>query len=284
MSNTLKMNMAITSPTTDDTQPDAKIVTPAPTVEVPALEVVPPEKPAAGSTEVREFIAMLRRERKARALARRLKRTGWAFAAVAVVVFVVARSSGSSPPRAEAELAPGETSLFLEAADEAWPAEPMPAPSLAAPAPSTSAITRYLEASIPLDAGANRLETTVSCEENFTQQRWRAAVESCTGVFDQAPDAALALRIAHAHWSRGHAASASRWARKALGLGTRDADAFVLIGHAELQAGRHGKAVAAYRRYLEWSPRGWHAKRLRAALRELKPKASDRPSTARRVL
>jgi hypothetical protein len=54
-------------------------------------------------------------------------------------------------------------------------------------------------------------------------------------------------------------------------LGTTDADAFVLIGHAERQAGHPKAARAAYRRYLRLAPRGWHASRVRGILRNLAP-------------
>ena len=44
--------------------------------------------------------------------------------------------------------------------------------------------------------------------------------------------------------------SPAGWANKALALGSNDPDAFVLVGHAERQAGHSRAALAAYRRYL----------------------------------
>lgn len=72
------------------------------------------------------------------------------------------------------------------------------------------------------------------------------------------------MRIAHAHFSHGDTAGAATWAHNALELGSTDPDAYVLIGNAEQAAGKRRKAVAAYRRYLELAPRGWHAARLRS--------------------
>ena len=64
----------------------------------------------------------------------------------------------------------------------------------------------------------------------------------------------------------------SKWAATAVALGTEDADAYVLIGHSERRGGHREEAIAAYRRYLDASPNGWHARHVRAALRALQPR------------
>jgi Flp pilus assembly protein TadD len=110
------------------------------------------------------------------------------------------------------------------------------------------------------------------CADDFTHRRWEAALGSCNEAFEAAPDATSALRIAHAYWSRGYGKRAAGWASTAVELGTRDADAFVLIGHGQRRAGQVKDAMRAYRRYLRWSPHGWHARNVRRALRELKLK------------
>jgi Flp pilus assembly protein TadD len=108
------------------------------------------------------------------------------------------------------------------------------------------------------------------CNDEFSRHQWRSATASCTLAFEAAPDASLAMKIAHANWSRGETAKAGKWAERAVEMGTDNADAFVLIGHAERRAGNAEEAMAAYRRYLKAAPYGWHAVRVRAAIRELK--------------
>ena len=314
MSNTLNMKIAVSTSTGEDTLDDGTplavegpIVEPpvvartgepeipaearsteARTVEATAGEpeitdlVFPAEtapadsRPLGGSSEVRQFIAMLRRERTARTRARRLKRLGWAMGAAAAAAFVAARSNNPDPDAAT--LAP-ELATVAEAA--ALPADDPPALDPAAPS-VFDLVDSEPAGTVPQVEIADPGQPLSPCEESFAQQRWRAAVEICTKVFEESPGAALALRIAHAHYSRGQTTPAGFWARTALGLGSKDADAFVLIGHSERQAGHTKNAADAYRRYLQSSPRGWHAKRLRAALRELKPRpAAYRPPSVR---
>jgi hypothetical protein len=242
---------------------------PPPQAEPSPLPAAPVEARPGPSTELREFIAMLRRDRKNEIHIRRLKRTAWAVAAAAGLVYMVHRYDSRSAPPADAAVA-FEAGEVTESASPTF--HPPPVESAASPEPAAVVI--------PPET-ASRVAEQAGCEESFTRQRWRAAVESCTRAFEQAPGPELALRIAHAHWSRGQAGPAGDWARKALRLGNRDADAFVLIGHAEREAGHGTRAAAAYRRYLESSPRGWHARRLRAAIRELKRKTAYGPSARR---
>jgi Flp pilus assembly protein TadD len=114
-----------------------------------------------------------------------------------------------------------------------------------------------------------------ACEQDFSQHQWRAAIDSCTSAFEGAPSAAVALRIAHASFSHGQTSSAGKWAEKAVALGSDDADAFVLIGHSERQAGHPRAARSAYRHYLQRAPHGWHVSRVRAALRALASRKSS---------
>lgn len=280
MSNTLKIGELV-APPVENTLADAKTVplpgipaAPAPPPaaeptpplpEAPALaseSAAPPEEQRPGpSAELREFIAMLRRDRKNLVQLRRLKRTAWAVAVAATAVYFVHRSGADSPqPAAPAEPPP----IAFESPPEPEPG-PQPEPDIPAPA-----------------APGGQLENAAGCQESFSRQRWRAAVDTCTKVFEESPGPEVALRIAHAHWARGQADQAGVWARKALRLGNRDADAFVLIGHAAREAGHGNRAAAAYRRYLQSSPRGWHAKRLRAAIREIKRKTAYRQPSALR--
>jgi hypothetical protein len=75
------------------------------------------------------------------------------------------------------------------------------------------------------------------------------------------------MRVAQAQHRRGHIAIAADWARKALALDADIPEAFVIVAHAERDAGHERDAAAAYRRYLALAPRGWHAAEARRALR-----------------
>ena len=108
------------------------------------------------------------------------------------------------------------------------------------------------------------------------ERRWRPARWPSRA----APEAGLALKVAHAHWARGDVGAVGGVGGKAVELGTADADAYVLIGHAQRRAGNADEAVTAYRQYLRASPRGWHARTVRAALRRLRPAPGDQPEQA----
>ena len=242
------------------------------TVEVP----IPSSRPlGGGNTEVREFLALRAQQRKAAIRARRIKRTCLALgAATAVAVFVVPkfrtrwRTAVATTQMAPLvpETAPGVATPALDPASP--PAASFDEPvSLAAVAPVALAAEPP-----PADPG--------SCADDFEQRRWRAAVENCSLTFEAAPEAGLALKVAHAHWARGDVRLSGEWAEKAVALGTTDADAYVLIGHAERRAGHAEQAITAYRQYLRASPRGWHVRTVRAALRRLRPAQEQQAATA----
>src|SRR5205823_2948459 len=130
-------------------------------------------------------------------------------------------------------------------------------------------------------AAAEPAMTASPCDEEFSRQQWRAAIDACSAAFDAAPTAPAALRVAHAYYSHGDPARAGTWASKAMELGSDDPDAYVLVGHSARHAGHPHTAVTAYRRYLRLAPHGWNASRVRAALRELTAQlASDDPESS----
>jgi Flp pilus assembly protein TadD len=218
-------------------------------IHVPAVGGAAPAARTGGSTDPREFRAMRLRQQRARRRVRRIKLTAMAF--------LVAAAAGAwvEKPR--------------------W-FDPAPAVAFAEPAPAP-----VLQTPVPAEDGAKLMSTVVEppsaapCEDSFSRGDWRVAIETCGKLFEATPSAPLALRVAHAYFSHGDAASAGRWASSAVSLGTTDPDAYVLIGHAEKQAGHPRAAMAAYRRYLRLAPRGWHAARVRSALRELAPVAAE---------
>jgi tetratricopeptide (TPR) repeat protein len=249
------------------------------TVEVP----LPSSRPLGGNTEVREFLALRARERRAAARARRIKRTCLALgAATAVAVFVVPkwRARWSTAAAITTVTTPEFPALpAVEPGPQGQPAATFDEPvSLAAVAPSALVATGRAVATLPADEMAPM--ATGNCQDDFEQRRWRAAVETCTQAFETAPQAGLALKVAHAHWARGDVGLSGEWAGKAVELGTADADAYVLIGHAQRRAGNSDEAVIAYRYYLRASPRGWHARTVRAALRRLRPAPAEQPEQA----
>jgi tetratricopeptide (TPR) repeat protein len=135
-------------------------------------------------------------------------------------------------------------------------AAPVSAP---APAPAQPALA----------AGAAR--HAAACEAAFAAGHWRAAGPTCAAAFAEQNDARVALRAAHAFHRRGHLDQAGDWARRALALDDQLAEAHVIVAHAATDAGHAGEAAAAYRRYLELAPRGWHAPEARRALAATEP-------------
>jgi len=148
-------------------------------------------------------------------------------------------------------------------------------PSAAAIAPTTAASTaRPATASVRAPASAPAAGATASdasssaCAETFEQHRWQISIEECTRLFEAHPtDGDLALRIAHANHARARLPEAATWANRALALNPSLAEAYVIVAHAETQAGNTAAAVEAYRQYLNLAPRGWHAGEARAAVR-----------------
>jgi tetratricopeptide (TPR) repeat protein len=257
--------------------------------EAPAL----PPRPAGGCNEVREFLAMRARQRKAEARARRIRRSVLAVATAGAAAAVVIRwqptfgplLTGARPPAAYASLAAPPASLASPAslatpASPTPPATPVTPASLApepapGPAPAASFAAAAISPAAAAAPSAAAAATDTGCADDFKARRWRAAVDSCTRAFAAAPSPAVALWIAHAQWSSGRVQPAGEWAARALALGSEDADAFVLVGHARRQAGDAQDAIQAYRSYLRWAPRGWHARSVRAALRRLRPQNHD---------
>jgi tetratricopeptide (TPR) repeat protein len=224
----------------------------------PTVDEEPPGRVviAMASTDPRKALAAIAQQRAAEARHRSWKRASLAALALLMVVGAL--------------IIPRFRQHGLAAAREGVAPPTAPRHSSALPlaaAPIAPAAAEQL--SLPVLAVAD--DPSALCDTHFMAHQWRVAMESCSAAFDATPTPALAMRIAHAHWARGDAAGAGAWGQRALELGTKDADAHVLIGNSERAAGKRAEAVAAYRRYLELAPRGWHATRLRTAIRTLTP-------------
>lgn len=206
------------------------------------------------STDPNRALADIAQQREADRRHTVFKRGAQGLIALGVVVAALTIPRFRDPGRAAAP-ATQTTSLASEAKS----------PPAAVAAPGAGEGTAH-EATTPALA-PGPLDAPARCESQFKARQWRGAIESCGAAFDALPTAAVAMRVAHAHWAHGDAASAGTWARNALELESQDPDVYVLIGNAEHAAGKRRKAVAAYRRYLELAPRGWHAERLRSYVR-----------------
>jgi hypothetical protein len=207
-----------------------------------------------GSTTPAEFLAMRAQQRATQARNRRLKRGGLAVGAIAGLALGAFLLPRAEKP-ASAHLGQARASIQAPAPIKA----PAPSPVETPPAPEVAAAAPVAVPAPP-------------CEDDFARGDWKAAIDSCTLAFEASPTARTALKTAHAYWGHGDAANAGVWADRALALGTDDADVYVLQGHSAREAGRPKDAIEAYRHYLHDAPKGWHAARVRQALRDLRPK------------
>ena len=245
-----------------------------PTAVAESADGAPSLRSLGGSTDPQEFLAMHRRQRQAQARRRLWKRTALVVGVVGLgasaIVWPLYRDRGQATAQAAATAAAAPVALASAAPLGTAAAADLPtAAANQALAPAADQPGAALVQAGIAQGTAPAADST-ACDEAFAQLRWKAAIDSCGRAFEAGPGAALALKIAHSHWSSGLVREAGDWATKAVDLGTQDADAFVLIGHSERQAGRTKDAIAAYRKYLRSSPRGWHARQVRAALRDLK--------------
>jgi tetratricopeptide (TPR) repeat protein len=123
----------------------------------------------------------------------------------------------------------------------------------------------------PVAASAKTTDSGVPAEGCDTSSRrglWRRSSEACAQAFAADPkNASLALAVAQAEHAHGRLDEAAQWARRALALDPTAAEAYVIIARADAKNGRADDARAAYQRYLEVAPRGWHKAEARAALR-----------------
>jgi len=247
-----------------------KIIVPSSSVAVEDGSESAPRK--GGSTAPKEFLAMRARQKKARQRARRVKIGLFAVGCAGMIGLALSSPRVRQMALAKRQLQPV---AIAEAAPAPAPAPaPTPAPLEAAPAPVATAAPVAAAPAVQAVAPAEASKLS-GCHDEFERRQWKAALATCTLAFEAAPDAALALKVAQSHWSRGEVYRAGKWAKKSVELGTDNADAYVLIGHAERKAGHGPEALAAYRRYLADAPYGWHAVRVRAAIRAIKAEQSD---------
>lgn len=113
-----------------------------------------------------------------------------------------------------------------------------------------------------------------ACDTSTRSGLWRRSPEACARAFAADPtNATLALAVAQAEHAHARLGQAAQWAKRALALDPNAAEAYVIIARDDTDNGRDEDARAAYQRYLEIAPRGWHKAEARAALE----RASSRP-------
>jgi tetratricopeptide (TPR) repeat protein len=151
--------------------------------------------------------------------------------------------------------APSPAAAMLAAPISAARAAPLEAPVSAAPEIPT------------VDAAANA-RAIAACEILCKGHHWRQAAEPCAVAVKARPDdAAVVLGLAQSEHARNRLAEAGEWAKRAIALDPKLAEAFIIEAHAEARVGNAAAAARDFRRYLSLAPRGWHAKEARDALR-----------------
>ena len=147
-----------------------------------------------------------------------------------------------------------------------------PMPPVVATAPAPVAVPESAATSLPSVAAAGesrgRGGPGADCDvAHIRKSPWLLSPDACVRAFETDPNnASLALAIAHSMHVRGRFADAASWAKRALALDPKRAEAYILIARADAQAGHDDDARASYRRYLELAPRGWHKTEARNAL------------------
>jgi CheY-like chemotaxis protein len=150
------------------------------------------------------------------------------------------------------------------------PTGPGPSVATVSTRPGPAVVAGAAGAAVPVTpdvetAAAADDDLAVRCRRAYARQRYSGIVPLCAGALETAPDQPdLMAILAHAELDRGNYDRARKWARRALALDPRLADAHAYLGFIEDQAGRRDQAMAAYRAYLRLAPRGRYAEDIRA--------------------
>jgi hypothetical protein len=223
-----------------------------------------------GAGEVQASLEAVRSaQASARARARRETRWARVIAVCALTAMgVTAWAAVKRAPRARSAAVPKAAAVATRPA----PAS-VAAPSIAPPPAEAPPAEAPAPAARPVVSAAAEAEGKVAmalCDAAFEQRSWTSIASTCATAFEARPDSAVAMRVAQAEHRHGHVAVAADWARKALTLDAGLPEAYVLVGRAEVAAGRPGPAAEAYGRYLKLAPRGWHASEARRAVRAVR--------------
>jgi hypothetical protein len=172
--------------------------------------------------------------------------------------------SESAPPTS-AEAAAEAAAAPAAAKTEAAKTEPVQAAEAPVAGGKAATPTSTSTAAAPAPSPAQQ-RLASACAEGLHAGKYREVEGKCKAAFAAAPAAGLATDVAQAAFEHGRNADAAAWAKKAIGVDPKLAQAFVLLGGAEQQLGHAAEARAAYNRYLELAPNGAHAQDVRALL------------------
>jgi CheY-like chemotaxis protein len=170
------------------------------------------------------------------------------------------------PPVAPAPAPPAPPPAAAPPAPTVANGEPAPAPkpaAAAAPNPKLAAAPEG-EAAFAASDFPQLLEL---CQTAFANGRMKDATAACAAAQQANPESATAMGLlSHAEFNRNHRKEALSWAEKAVKVDPKLADAYVIIGGVQQDAGHKGEARAAYRKYLDLAPKGQYASDLRAII------------------
>jgi tetratricopeptide (TPR) repeat protein len=273
-------------------QPDVPVAAPDVPMTMPSLSIVGVKLPLSEQARASlESVRVAQEAARTRARRQTLYARIWllmSMGAIALAVFnfgprVVSRWRD---PRVQAATLPAATpqAAAPQAAIAAQPSPVAAPPAAAVAAPTSAAPVEPARAPAPVAAaaearaGARAGALDEECDTALIRSApWRLSAAACARAFEAAPgDATLALAIAHAEHAHGTPAGAAQWAKRALALAPDAAEAHVILGRASMRMGQHEDARAAYTRYLELAPRGWHQTEARTALRRARATDSDR--------
>jgi hypothetical protein len=193
---------------------------------------------------------------------------GTALATVALAPRLTRRWHARTQPASASPVAPAPAAVVTPPpAAETAIAAVASAPALPSAAESPASPQELSPVPAQAQAG-DALGAAAGCDFGSTRP-WRLSAQACARAFAADPtNAALALALAQAEHAHGSVTAAAEWAQRALALNPDAAEAYILIARAELKSGRSAEGRAAYRRYLELAPRGWHHAEARSATRD----------------
>ena len=177
-----------------------------------------------------------------------------------VVPAPVPPAAAPAAPAQASEPTPTEPALAAPAAPSGTAG--VPSPEKASDAPAVADSTPR--------AAAEGNSTVASCREALTKRQTAVIAQRCEQAI--ALDASLATPIlawAKRELDRGNVRGAATWARRVLATDDRLADAYLIVGVAEQEAGHVPAAKAAYQRYVELAPKGRYARDVRLSLQAL---------------
>jgi CheY-like chemotaxis protein len=170
----------------------------------------------------------------------------------------------AEPPKVELPVPPLAPGAPMEP-----PASPQAKPPVMAAAPAVPE-NRPPAAAAPVPEAPEFAQLLSQCQSAFDGGRIKDAAAACSAAKDANPDSGKALSLlSHVEFNRNHRKEALSWAEMAIKVDPKLADAYVIVGGVQQDAGHSAEAKVAYRKYLELAPKGQYASDLRAILETL---------------